>query len=111
MHVVVIHTTPPFRLGEELHDLMGATGEGGAGAGGISGLIVHGPGSAGGGALHHGVAPEAGGGLNGAAALSEHEKAAREAVAQEELRRQEVLVAESCALNWREEPVFAKPVG
>lgn len=84
---------------------MDATGETGT-AGGINGMILNGPGAA-------GVVPEAGPGGAGmaAAALSEAEKAAREAASQEELRRQEVLVAESCALNWREEPVFAKPVG
>lgn len=94
------------RLGQELHDLMGATGEAGA-AGGITGMILNGPGAA-------GMVPEAGpggAGMAAAAALSEHEKAAREAASQEEMRRQEVLVAESCAVNWREEPVFAKPVG
>lgn len=93
------------RLGQELHDLMDATGEASA-AGGITGMILNGPGAA-------GMVPEAGSGAAGmaAAALSEHEKAAREAASQEEMRRQEVIVAESCAVNWREEPVFTKPVG
>ena len=29
----------------------------------------------------------------------------------EEIRRLEIVVAEKCAQNWREEPVFGKPVG
>lgn len=30
---------------------------------------------------------------------------------QEEMRRVETVVAERCAQNWREQPVFSKPVG
>lgn len=79
------------KLGQELHDLTEAMGEGG-----------------GSGALPNVLQPQ---GQQPPPALTDHERAIREAASQEEIRRLEVMVAENCALNWREEPVFSKPVG
>ena len=81
------------KLGQELHDLSGATGDDG-GNNLINSLIVSTPGAP--------ATPQQ---------LTEHEKAVKEAMDQEEMRRVEVMVAESCATNWREEPVFSRPVG
>ncbi len=82
------------KLGQELHEV---TGMGEGGAADLQGLLVS--------------TPEAPAQPVPHAPSTEHEKAMREVANLEELRRQEVLVAESCATNWREEPVFSRPVG
>jgi hypothetical protein len=92
------------KLGQELHDM---TGFGTGGAADLQNLVVSTPSAP---AQAHQV-PFPPPSQAAHAAASEHEKAVREIAMQEEMRRQEVLVAESCAVNWREEPVFSRPVG
>ena len=92
------------KLGQELHDM---TGVGTGGAADLQSLVVSTPSAP---AQAHQV-PFPPPSQAAHAAASEHEKAVREIAMQEEMRRSEVLVAESCAINWREEPVFSRPVG
>jgi len=92
------------KLGQELYDMTGFKTEGAAD---LQNLVISSP-LAPAQAHHMPFPPPSRAAL---AAASEHEKAVREIVMQEETRRQEVLVGESCATNWREEPFYSRPVG
>ena len=92
------------KLGQELYDMTGFNTGGGAD---LQNLVISAPSAP---AQAHQV-PFPPPSQAAHAAASEHEKAVREIAMQEEMRRQEVLVAESCAANWREEPFFTRPVG
>lgn len=91
------------KLGQEVHDL---TGLGSGGAADVQGLVVSTPWAPAQPFQPSSVPfPQVPPG-----AASEQAKTAREVALQEELRRQ-VVMAEGCAMNWREEPAFCRPVG